>query len=116
MHSEKKSKKVLPKVLNIGGPSGLSRLDLTKVLGKATQTNLVIHENEKEHTDEGKEVANGGDNTWKIYLMKQSSNENDKGPQSPQDITMMSTRTEQYCQFDFSDINADLIEQCLNVI
>ena len=47
MHSEKKSKKVLPEVLNIGGPSGLSRLDLTKVLGKATQTNLVIHDNEQ---------------------------------------------------------------------
>jgi dTDP-4-dehydrorhamnose reductase len=72
------------RIYNVGGPVGLSRVDLAETLCKLYQTNLIIFKDrahyalhagsaEKDAQVEGEEDASFNENNWKVFLMPSST-------------------------------------------
>jgi dTDP-4-dehydrorhamnose reductase len=82
------------RIFNVGGPTGLSRLDIAKILSAAYETELIIIEK-----DQSEFVDRSDRSKWFVHVMPPALSTNQPTDcsvlVSPRDITMLSQRTEE---------------------
>lgn len=104
------STKSSDKVLNIGGPQGISRLTLANTLTTALRMKLNVLQGEQQPI-----CSDEGQNTWSVYKMVSLPNTgNPSALQNPRDITMDVSYTEHAINMKFKSIE-DYVESCLYV-
>jgi dTDP-4-dehydrorhamnose reductase/selenocysteine lyase/cysteine desulfurase len=97
------------KVFNVGGPDGLSRLQLADLLCKCNGSRLLVQEDQTAiNSNDGSQVMN----TWKVHRMVSEGFQSQTGPASPMDVTMESSSTFARFGIAMSRI-ADAIPLCL---
>lgn len=95
-------------IYNAGGPDGLSRLDLGRILAQADSNALeIIIDKDQNLTD----IIDR--NTWKVYAAKNYESVSATGIKNPRDVTMDSSETERAFQFHFMPIQ-DAIKVCID--
>lgn len=86
------------RVLNVGGPQSLSRMDVARSLCNVLNHRLIVA-----NEDAGKELAAvEGENVWIVDTMTSSAG--GSGPRSPLDITMVIDETEKALGITFTPI------------
>lgn len=101
-----KSSMALGGVYNVGGPRGLSRLDLARVLSRCRGTDIIVvdRENTSIHSD---------DEAWRVYGVLNSEGVLASGIKNPRDVTMSIIKTEQVFEFSFTNID-EAINECVS--
>lgn len=96
------------KIFNIGGPEGLSRLDLASILAKHQGIELNILPTHIENNTDIALISTG--NIWNVYSQKNAECNISTGIKSPRDVTMDITETELVFNIKFKTMS-DTITQ-----
>jgi len=83
------------RVLNVGGPHGLSRLQVAEILCQEMKCVMLASEFEN-----NLQLVAEGENVWKVYRL-QTQNTQAGALKSPKDITMLVSRTEEMLEMRF---------------
>ncbi len=100
------------RVLNVGGPQGLSRLELAGILAKSQKIHFVVTTSSDVPTGQDSDQCVGED-AWKVHILDKPDQINNIDElKNPKDITMDVLKTSLYLKISFSMIS-DIISSCL---
>jgi dTDP-4-dehydrorhamnose reductase len=93
---------VSSRIFNVGGPVGLSRLDVAKILCESLHHKLVVLNKD----DDSSSCSDESGKVWKVYEMSSSSvSGSSSSLKSPLDITMNSSHTEDAVGVKFQSVS-----------
>lgn len=101
---------VVGRVLNMGGPRGLSRLDLALLLAAAEGVSVCVDESKESVVDPAGE---GEDRPWRVYKTSNAESVVATGIPNPRDVTMDSTDSARRLGIAFTPME-DAIPLCLH--
>lgn len=96
------------RIFNVGGPVGLSRLDLAQILSNSKGVILNIN-NDNTNTNAN---SNDNDKVWNVFKQTNEECNISTGIISPKDVTMNVQLTEQIFNIKFKTMN-EVINLCL---
>jgi dTDP-4-dehydrorhamnose reductase len=92
-------------IFNVGGPHGLSRLEVAKLVCDFFGGEFIVHESKQ---SPGSVVVDSASNSvapWIVYKTSNAESVSASGIKNPRDVTMLSRETEQMFGFTFTDIS-----------
>jgi dTDP-4-dehydrorhamnose reductase len=94
-------------IYNIGGPSGLSRLDVAKAVASRMSVSLIEHNDENVCNEAASKAAASGDtHEWHVYRQTNKESIESSGISNPRDVTMDSTNTESTFGVSYRDLKS----------
>ena len=89
-------------IYNVGGPYGLSRVDLARYVAEAMNVDIFVHKDETTCDSTIAKMPASNHAVWNVYQTSNAENIAATGIQNPRDVTMESYDTEQYFDIEYS--------------
>ena len=99
------SNDVSDRVLNVGGPHGLSRLDVARLVANSMGSDFMVESETSKIFPTKTEISNLQDEVWKVYTTTNAEDCARTEVINPRDVTMASTKTEDILDFKFKEMS-----------
>jgi len=101
------------RVFNVGGPEGLSRLQLARLVASSLGVTLCLHETQAEAAEHAAAIEGDGDGEARCWCVYQTSNAESiaqSGIPNPKNVCMSSSMTSEVFDFEFTSMSSLLLK------